>query len=190
MNRFPPLALAPICILAMMGCSGIKVETSALVPPEQITAGKKYLLRVQTGDGMLNQFLYEYAYQELSRFLILVEKPEAANGTVDILFTTTASHTTVRNGTQIGASDSWYTGLGHAVGLGIGSSRSTSRVKTQQMSAMIAAVKDQEGRRLWWANLDLSGQTSVATPSEAARHLAKELGLAMESSSFKPLSRN
>lgn len=187
MNRLAPLAL-PACLLMLGGCSPVKVETRAQASPERIAEGRKYFLRVQTGNGMLNQFLYEYTFQEMGRYLALVEKEAAANGTVDILFTTEADRTVVSNGAKVGAVKSWYTGLGSAVGLGASASHGTAKVENRQKGTMIAAIKTRDGERLWWANLDLTGKDSVATPSEAARYMAKELGSAMAGAGFKPLA--
>lgn len=177
----------PAAIILAMGCSGVKVETETRVPPDQISLGKSYFLRVQTGDPQLDSFLYEYCFHEVGRFLDLSEKAETANGTVDILFTTVGHNKTVSSGAGISSASGWYTGSGSVAASGLGSSFSTTETKTKQWSTMVVSIKSVEGKRLWWADLDLTGKGSVKTSSGAARYLAKRLSSVMEDSHFKAL---
>lgn len=188
MNRIVRFAL-PACVLISLGCSGVNVETSAQIPPDQIAAGKQYFLRVQTGDPQLDAFLYEFSFHEAGRFLNLVENEEIADGTMDILFTTIGHNKTVNSGASLGSATGWYTGKGSVAAVGLGSAFSTSEVKTKQLSTMVVAIKMKDGKRLWWADLDLTGKGSVKTPSGSARYLSKELATVMADSKFQPLPK-
>jgi hypothetical protein len=158
------------------------------VPPEQIVTGKHYCLRVQTGESQLDRFLYEFSYREVGRYLNLIEKPEDADGTVDILFTTEGHDKKVSNGGSVGSSGGWYTGIGSIFSASVGSSHSTSESKKEQWSTMVVTIKAKDGKRLWWTDMDLTGKKSVKTPTESARFLAKTLASIMAENNFKPLS--
>ena len=181
--------MVPACLLILSGCSGVKVETINRIPPEQIASEKTYFLRVQTGDLQLNQFLYEFSYHEVGQYLNLVEKEEAASGTIDIIFTTIGHNKTVSSSAGLASAQGWYTGAGTAGAAALGSSFSSSEVKTKQWSTMVVAIKGKDGERLWWADLDFTGKGSVKTPSSAARYLSKRLASVMEDSKFKPLPK-
>jgi hypothetical protein len=188
MNRISLFAV-PACILVLSGCGSVKVETVAQVPPDQIATGKQYFLRVQTGEPQLDQFLYEFSFHEVGKFLNLVEKQEDADGTVDVLFTTVGHDKIVNKGSSLGSAGGWYTGAGSVAAAAIGSSYSTAEAKTKQWSTMVVAIKTKEGKRLWWADMDLTGKKSVKTPTESARYLSKKLASIMVDSKFQPLHK-
>ncbi len=175
-----------ILILALLSfiASCSKMRNAMEADPAALLNKSSYRLLVRTDTPEQDKIVYEYAMTTLARVLpIHIHGPYS--GTVSVFF---SSHQKVSAlwGT-IGAGRGWYSG-GSATNVGVGIGSAGSR--TYETATMLVVVKNNAGKRLWYADYSFNGRlTFVSSPEEAARRsLNKITGILKEELAQAPRS--
>lgn len=138
---------------------------------------------VRTGNPVMDQLVYEMAFQQFGDALPLREA-EPYTGTMEITFVSSDQSAYMGSSTSIGAtnvlSSGWYTGKGHLRGVGVRTSVSSGTTLIWQNSTMMIVLKKATGERLWSADYNYKGGWEMSgfvvnTPDEAARLVLSRL---------------
>jgi hypothetical protein len=179
-----------LSILFTVGCS--TMETYQNVGNLQsLRANQNFQVKVQTGNLVMDQLIYELAHRDFGKYLPISEQ-EPYTGCIEVTFMSSSEGAFIGSGTAFATSTAqgnlWYTGSGYASLSATGTTTATGIYSggtfTWQNSTMFVSIKDSAGKRLWTADYKYKGGWEVSgwyvnTADEAARYciqmISKEL---------------
>jgi hypothetical protein len=173
-------------IFFLNGCSSIKTH-KAPISLAKIKSSERFQLKVRTGNPIMDNLVYEMAFQQFGNDLPLKES-EPYTGVMEITFVSSDQSSFIGSSTSIGIANSsgnaWYTGSGRIGGTvraaAIGTNMSSGTVLTWQNSTMMIVLKKADGTRLWTADYNYKGGMEMSgfvvnTPDEASRLVLERL---------------
>jgi hypothetical protein len=184
-------------IFILTGCSSVKTYKSP-ISLGNIKSSERFQLRVRTGDPVMDNLVYEMAFQQFGNDLPLKES-EPYTGFMEITFVSSDQSAFVGSSTSLSVINAngqgWYTGKG-LVGStakisSMGTSISSGTTLTWQNSTMLIVLKKTDSTRLWMADYNYKGGWEMSgfvvnTPDEAARLVLERLKEKFEDDFYDP----
>jgi hypothetical protein len=174
------LSILILILITLTGCSAMQIYSGSQ-DIQTLLENQAYQLRVRTGNEMIDKAVYEFAFNEFSKYLPIAEK-ELYTGTLDVLFFSTPK-------TALFESSGWYTEDGYVGARDSSFTGDRSVVSgetiTWQDSTTVVTIKNKDGKKLWSADYTYKGRWELSgfvanTPQEVARLCIKRIARRMK----------